>query len=908
MKKSILREELVNLVKAGQLDKAYTLYLSQNYVYRFSRHLSLRKFIGWISVFVVLYIRKTRPKLNLSDVAVELDEEFVIFWKCPDVIGRMLFIKIVFSFLRTGEIPARALTWFSHWLVFQGRYKQAGIIFKFVLSRVVKDSRLHGEVLSLSGNYFYSRGKLDESLRHHKLAHIILRKNGDKFFEMFNLGTSAKTHAEVGGLDSFRDNVLAGFDHLDPSEPDERYGMRVLIYYAYLNFINGNIELGKQYYVSAEKCFRVSGSSLDKAIYCAYKAVILIFFRDLNGARVSVKEAKRQIKKFGRYLSHEHLINNIANYLTRGDGDHRVIDNLLGSSSDTKRSELEAWYKDFFTAVLPILENFQNSDVNGVVGPLSRVTNSSVHLQLKREGINEKDILGACFLVSDSEDGSTIFEVEIFHQNNLYALKVSTNFKKWRNFEIFESIRSTLYLLQGLSKQEQLRRIANTQSQEIKESEIARRIAHDIKSPLAALQVALNSPVLDLSIIKASTQKIEDITHGLSRNNRENDTNKVDRVLVRSLIDSILTSKRIEYHGKDVSIELRYLNDSASKYVEVNELEMSRTLSNIINNGVEAYANSGPLSVIVDATNSTLQISVQDFGCGIAPEALGQIFEKDISFKKGGSGLGLYYARKYFESCKGQIKVQSGVGKGTTFTMTYPLSAPPSWVRTILFLESYTRIVIVDDFLPNIEMMKRRILMDCPEKEIMTFTSLAELESFVSNNDHDKTFFIMDYDFENDNSNGLEFILARNLVGQSVLATHHHDDPQLIKDCNEWSIKLVPKIIFNELRILNRKSVVFIADDEKYFLKAVEDKLKDKFIVKIFESGEKLLSEARQTKDEAFFFIDRNFADSNIKGETVLSSLALAGEKNLFNISEDSSFFHGEALKIRKSEIVHILN
>lgn len=907
MKKN-LRKELVNLVKAGQLDKAYTLYLSHNHVYRYSRFFTLRPLVSWFSIFFVLYLKKNRPDLNVDDSAVELDEEFVIFWKCPNVIGRKLLLKIVIGFLKTGEIPARALAWFGHWLVFQGRYYESAIIFKFILSRVIRNSRLHGEVLSLSGNYFYSRGKLDDSIRHHLLANVILKKNGDKFFEMFNLGTSAKTHSEKGDLENFRTNVLLGFDHLDPSEPDERYGMRVLIYYAYLNFINGNIELGKQYYVSAEKCFKTSGSSLDKAIYCAYRAVILIFFRDLNSARESIKEAKRQIKLFGKYKSHEELIEQVSEYLSKGGTGHRVIENLLGTYSDTKRSELEAWYRDFFTVVLPILENFQDADLGRIVGPLSKVTNSSVQVRLKRESLTEMDILDACFQVSDASDGTTVFEVDLFHQNKLHELRVSTNFKRWRNLEIFESIRSTLYLFQGLSKQNQLRKIADVQALEIKESETARRIAHDIKSPLAALQVALNSPALDLSIIKASTQKIEDIAHGLSRNNREGGVNKVNRVLVRSLVDSILSSKRIEYQGKSADISLKYLNESGSRYLEINELEMSRTLSNIINNAVESYPDCGPVSVIVNATASCLEISVQDFGCGIVQEDQEIIFAKDISFKKSGSGLGLYYAKQYLESCSGSISVQSVIGKGTTFTLKYPLSAPPAWISTTLFLDRYTRVVIADDFIPNIDMMKRKVLDDCPDKEVLTFTSLTELEEFMHSNNHETTFFILDYDFNSETSNGREFILQNNLIGKSVLATHHYEDPQVIKDISDFDVKMVPKIIFSEIKIVNRRTNIYIADDEKYFLKTVSDKLNDRFVVKTFDSAEKLLIEVQRAEEGSFFFIDRHFTDSGIMGESVLSSLSLSGKSNLFNISEDSSFFHAGALKIRKSEIVHILS
>lgn len=905
-------KELVSLVETGQLDKAYSLYLSQNPLFVITKNVTLRKISSWVSTLIAAWIKKSHPKFSVSDDAVDLSEEFVIFWKCPNVMGRLLIKKIMWHYLLKNELPARALAWYCHWLVFQGKYKESGLLFKIILSKVDKGSRLHGEVLSLTGNYFYSRKNLGESIRHHQKANEILKIHQDKFFQMFNMGTSAKTYAEEGSLDRFRSNVLAGFDYLDPSEPDERYGMRVLIYYAYLNFISGNSELAKQFYTSAEKCYLKSGSSLDKAIYCMYKSVILIFFRDLNGARIAIQESRKQIKQFGRYESHEELIDTTWQYLYKGHCSNKLIQNMLGMDNAVKRSELESWYCHFFSTVMPIFESFQEEDLNCIVDPLKSATSSSVELLVARDGVQIEDIKEARFQVSDGECGSTVFQVELFHQDKLYELVLSTSFKKWRNPEIFESIRSCLFLLQCLSKQQQLKNITHTQSQKIKESEVARRIAHDIRSPLAALQVALSNFKAhpeDLSIIIASTQKIEDITHGLSRKSFGDELNKVSKLLVKSLIDSGVASKRVEFQGKGIDIQLIYLNSSASKYIEIHELEINRTLSNMINNAVESYNGStGTVNIVVNCTNSSLELSIQDFGCGIGSKDLARIFEKDVSLKKDGSGLGLYYAKAFMHACGGQINVQSKIGEGSTFTLLYPLSAPPSWIKNILFTQGYERVVIADDFLPNVEMMKRKIENDCPEKEIVTFTSPADLNEYLLSFNCNSTLFLLDYDFENHAMTGVDLILQNNLHTNSIMVTHHHDDEALISSCIDSGIKLVPKVNFNELRIVNNNVNIIIADDEKYFLKAIRGKLDSKFSVTTFENADEILKKTVGLVGESFFFIDRHFDRSNIKGEGILSELMKAGKKNLYNISEDDSFFHNDALKIRKAEIENILN
>lgn len=222
--------------------------------------------------------------------------------------------------------------------------------------------------------------------------------------------------------------------------------------------------------------------------------------------------------------------------------------------------------------------------------------------------------------------------------------------------------------------------------------------------------------------------------------------------------------------------------------------------------------------------------------------------------------------------------------------------------------QGYKRVVIADDFLPNVEMMKRKIENDCPDKEIVTFTNLADLNEYLVSFNCDSTLFILDYDFENHVMTGIDFILQNNLHANSILVTHHHDDEALISSCINSGIKLIPKVVFNELRIVNDNVNVVIADDEKYFLKAIRGKLDNKFSVTTFENADEILEKTLSLGGESFFFIDRNFDGSSIKGEGILSGLLRAGKTNLYNISEDDSFFHNDALKIRKAEIENILS
>ena len=66
------------------------------------------------------------------------------------------------------------------------------------------------------------------------------------------------------------------------------------------------------------------------------------------------------------------------------------------------------------------------------------------------------------------------------------------------------------------------------------------------------------------------------------------------------------------------------------------------------------------------------------------PETLGRIFDPFFSTKQadsqgqGGTGLGLSLCREIIESHQGRIRVESAVGRGTRFTLRFPLTASPS--------------------------------------------------------------------------------------------------------------------------------------------------------------------------------------------------------------------------------------
>lgn len=100
---------------------------------------------------------------------------------------------------------------------------------------------------------------------------------------------------------------------------------------------------------------------------------------------------------------------------------------------------------------------------------------------------------------------------------------------------------------------------------------------------------------------------------------------------------------------------------------------------NLIDNAVKYSKPPAEVTVIIEKKEKEVEIRVSDKGMGIPPEDLDRIFERffavDKSYSRslGGSGLGLSIVARIVEKHKGRIAVDSELGKGSTFTLIFPI-------------------------------------------------------------------------------------------------------------------------------------------------------------------------------------------------------------------------------------------
>jgi signal transduction histidine kinase len=147
-----------------------------------------------------------------------------------------------------------------------------------------------------------------------------------------------------------------------------------------------------------------------------------------------------------------------------------------------------------------------------------------------------------------------------------------------------------------------------------------------------------------------------------------------------SLVEEVLVLTEKDLSKHRIQVEKRYHGRPTAAVVPG---QIEQILVNLVINARQAMTTGGRLRVEVreNPAGDTVEIKIADSGCGIPPENLRQIFEPFFTTKqpdeygRGGTGLGLSVCRQIIEQHNGRIRVESVVGKGSTFIVKLPKQA-----------------------------------------------------------------------------------------------------------------------------------------------------------------------------------------------------------------------------------------
>jgi signal transduction histidine kinase len=205
-------------------------------------------------------------------------------------------------------------------------------------------------------------------------------------------------------------------------------------------------------------------------------------------------------------------------------------------------------------------------------------------------------------------------------------------------------------------------------------------IAHDMNNPLQLI-LGLAENLVDERDLETVHLQARDIVEAVKRTtaicrdltsySRRASSQQDSLIAINGKLDEALKIARYAVALQDIDICKTYQPDVM---VKGNPDELLHVFVNLITNAVQAMEQGGTLTLESAMVCGATRVRVSDTGCGISADLIDRIFEPFFTTKPPGkgTGLGLYNIKNVIQHMHGTIEVESRVGRGSTFTVTFP--------------------------------------------------------------------------------------------------------------------------------------------------------------------------------------------------------------------------------------------
>ncbi|WP_221893655.1 ATP-binding protein [Bathymodiolus japonicus methanotrophic gill symbiont] len=135
----------------------------------------------------------------------------------------------------------------------------------------------------------------------------------------------------------------------------------------------------------------------------------------------------------------------------------------------------------------------------------------------------------------------------------------------------------------------------------------------------------------------------------------------------------ILSDVILQQAGNQPAVKLD--SEYTECVVHADKQRLTAIIGHLVKNAQDATADDGSVKIHLRCEQKFAYIQIIDTGCGVTGKFIAERLFKPFDTTKGnaGMGIGVYEAREYIISQRGEISVQSEVGVGTVFSIKYPL-------------------------------------------------------------------------------------------------------------------------------------------------------------------------------------------------------------------------------------------
>ena len=220
-------------------------------------------------------------------------------------------------------------------------------------------------------------------------------------------------------------------------------------------------------------------------------------------------------------------------------------------------------------------------------------------------------------------------------------------------------------------------------------------VSHELRTPITVVRGQLEVALFTAQTVEQYRDAIVDSLSDIERLSQivrallllsQAETGQV--ILQKQQLDLVEVAEGVvdqfQIPAEGAEVTLQFIKHVAHFTGEFDRVQIERMLSNLLSNAVKFTPAGGEVRVSIDRVDNTAKIRVEDTGEGIPPEHLPHIFDRFYRVRGAGEqaspekglGLGLSFVAWIVRAHGGTVDVQSEPGKGTTFIIHLPMSAP----------------------------------------------------------------------------------------------------------------------------------------------------------------------------------------------------------------------------------------
>ncbi|MBT1279331.1 ATP-binding protein [Thermoanaerobacter sp. CM-CNRG TB177] len=243
-----------------------------------------------------------------------------------------------------------------------------------------------------------------------------------------------------------------------------------------------------------------------------------------------------------------------------------------------------------------------------------------------------------------------------------------------------QQIEGYVYVLHDITEQHKL---------DTMRKEFVANVSHELRTPIATIKSYVETLLYSdvdaeyskkfLKIIDSETDRMTRLVKDLlllSKMDSEDNNLKFEQKNLNDIVVEAINRLSIEAHKKNQKLIVDL--QETPRYVYIDRDKMEQVIVNLVTNAIKYTPENGMIKIMTEYDESFASLIVEDNGIGIPKEDLPRIFERFYRVDKarsrelGGTGLGHSIVKQIVELHKGEVNIESEVGKGTIVRVKLP--------------------------------------------------------------------------------------------------------------------------------------------------------------------------------------------------------------------------------------------